>query len=468
MNNQVQSLRVPPNSVEAENAFLSAVLERNSLLDDVEGALSAEDFYRHENQILFTRMLAMAAQGRPIDAVTLHNALSQAGESDAVSDDYIVDIATTGRGASNAMHYARIIRDRSTDRQLIRKGWEIAEIGYSEGESQEKIDKAQSLVMESATTTAGDIPGINIGLQELVARIDRDYRNEGEPAGLRTGYDALDKVLSGLQPGDLIVIAGRPSHGKTTLAMNIVENAVVNLKKSALVFSLEMPRIQILARMASSLGRIPLDQIRSGKLDENAGQFSSLTKAIGLLKDTPLFIDDRPMTTSEQLFSRARKTQKRHGKKIDVIVVDYLTLLKDKGEGVDRVTRISGNLKALAREMDCPVIAISQLSRECEKRPNKRPINSDIRDSGAIEQDADVIAFVYRDEVYNEDTPDKGIAEIIISKHRNGEIGTQRLASNLRFSRFDNLEISRVIESQQRQQSKPAAKQGGRFSYADY
>lgn len=450
------NLRIPPHSPEAETCFLCAVLERNSLIDDVDGIICASDFYRHENQIVFTRMAAMAMQSQPIDPVTLWSNLERSGEDSQVSPDYIIEIATSGRGAHNAIHYANIIRDKSIDRQLIRKGYEITEIGYSDGDAQEKIDQAQSLIMQSAAESSGEAAHINVGLQELIARVEKNYANKGAITGVETGYAELDKLLYGLQDTDMIVVAARPSMGKTTLAMNIAESAVVRQKKNVLVFSLEMSRPQLLERMACSIGKIPHDKLKRAEMDD---YWPNFTAAVAKLKDSTLHIDDRAITTSEQLISRTRKIQKRIGSKIELIVIDYLQILKDKGEGVERVTKISGNIKALAKEINCPVIAISQLSRKCEERPNKRPLNSDLRDSGAIEQDADVIAFIYRDEVYNpETTREKGIAEIIVSKHRNGEIGVIRLASNLRFSRFENLEASRLAQLDQESrehQSKP-------------
>lgn len=464
MDNSLAHLKIPPHSAEAESAFLSAVMERNSLIDDVDGIVAASDFYRHENQTLFARMSAMAFQNRPIDPVTLCSAINEANESETVSSDYIIELATTGRGASNALHYARIIRDRSIDRQLIRKGYEIADIGYSEGEALDKLDKAQALIMESSAESPEDIPDINTGLKELVERIDYSFRNQNQPQGLTTGFSDLDAILLGLQGGDLVILGARPAQGKTALAMNIAEHAVTQLKTATIVFSLEMSRAQLLARMASSVGRINLKKMRTGAMvDED---WPKLAAAMSRLKDAPLYISDRAATTTEQLISRSRKIQKRTGKKIGLIVADYLQIFKDKGDGTERISRITGNLKTLAREMDCPVIALSQLSRECEKRTNKRPTAADLRDGGSIEADADVVALLYRDEVYDEHSPDKGIAEVIIAKHRAGETGTVRLASNLQFSRFDNLDASRMMESAQRQQSRPAKQTGG-FSYAD-
>lgn len=462
MDNSITSLRIPPHSDDAEASFLCAVLERNSLIDDVEGILSAEDFYRPENRVLFARMLAMSMQNHPIDPVTLSNALGKAGEDAIVSAEYIIDLATNGRGAHNAVHYAKIVRDRAIARNLITKGYEIAEIGYSDAEAQDKIDQAQSLIMDSATESSGDIIHINDALRELIDKVERDFNNKGKITGVETGYTDLDKLLYGLHDSDMFVLAGRPGSGKTTLAMNIAERAVTAQKKNVLVFSLEMPREQILARMACSLGRIPSRDLKEGNMENHWGKF---TAAVARLKDSTLHVDDRSLLSSEQMLSRARKIQKRIGAKIDLIVVDYIQLMNDKGDGVERMTKISRNVKLAAKELSCPVIAISQLSRKCEERGDKRPVPSDLRDSGAIEQDADVIAMVYRDEVYNEDSYDKGIAEILIRKHRNGEIGTVRLAANLGISRFDNLDAGRLRESEEMHRSNPRP-QAKTFSYS--
>lgn len=434
--NDFQALRIPPHSDEAETAFLCAVLERNSLVDDVESILTPESFYRHENQILFRRMRAMALSSQPIDTVTLANALDTAGEYDDRMAHYLIDLIGQSRGAANAIHYAKMIQDKHTDRVLIAKGHEITDIAYSDGTTSEKLDKAQAIMMACTETSVGDAVDANTALVELVDHIDFLTKNKGALTGLATGFTDLDTLTNGLQDSDMIVIAGRPSMGKSTVAMNIAEHAAVINRKTVLFFSLEMPRRQLMVRAMCSIGRIDMTALKRGELQDD--DWSKVTAAISKIKDSPLYIDDRSSLTSQQMLSRARKLQKRIGRRIDLIVVDYLTLFKDKGEGVDRVTRISANVKQCAREMDCPVICLSQLNRSLEQRPNKRPLMSDLRDSGAIEQDADIIAFVYRDEVYNEDSNMKGVAELGIAKHRNGELGTIYLSSRLQNARFDN------------------------------
>lgn len=430
-------LKLPPNSPEAEGALLSAILERNSLVDDLESTLSADYFYRRENQVIFARMAAMAFVGQPIDPATLVAALDGAGElEDAGGIEYIADIATSGRGHHNAKHYAQIIRDRWLQRQLIQKGYQISELGYDSKSAQEAIQESQSLIMDFDHSPAGEVPDFNHQLMAMVSRVDFLNKNRGKMTGLPTGFIDLDKRLFGLQKSDLVVIAGRPGMGKSSIAMNIAESAAVN-GKCVLVFNLEMSSEQLLMRSACSIGRMSHDKLRRGELDDQ--EISALTSAVARLKDKKIVLDDRPLLTSEQALSRARKAQRKLGSPLDLIVVDYIQLMSDKGQELERITNITRNLKLLAKSMDCPVIALSQLNRDCEKRPNKRPQMSDLRASGSIEQDADIIAFVYRDEEYNKDTTEKGVAEVIIAKFRNGQTGTNYLASRLDQCRFDNL-----------------------------
>lgn len=431
-------LKQPPHSIESEQAFLSAVLERNTLVDDVEGVITSESFYQHANQVIFRRMVAMAFACQPIDAITLISALDEAGELDqAGGQEYLIDLATNGRGAHNAIHYANIIADRAVDRDLIKRGYNIAELAYSEGTAQEKIDQAQSMVMEASKETGKEVTSALDSMQETIAHIEFLFKNKGKLTGIETGFQDLDRITHGLQKGDMIVVAGRPSMGKTTLAMNLAQAAFLS-GEMVLVFSLEMPKQQLMNRLMCSLGGIPQDRMKRGNMvDED---WAKLTAAASKMKEhgANLYIDERSFVTSEQLLSRARRIAKKCGRKIGLVVIDYMQLLRDKGEGVERMTRISGNIKATAKELGCPVIALSQLSRKCEERGNKRPINSDLRESGAIEQDADVILMVYRDKVYDENSPYGDAAEAIITKQRNGEIGTVYLNSELHVCRFAN------------------------------
>jgi replicative DNA helicase len=286
---------------------------------------------------------------------------------------------------------------------------------------------------------AGGPRDVNPLLKDAIDRIEELFTSGGDITGLSTGFTDLDGMTSGLQPSDLVIVAGRPSMGKTTFAMNLVENAVLRQDKPILVFSMEMPAEQLVIRMLSSIGKINQTRIRNGKLEQE--DWPKLSTAVAKLKDVPLFIDDTPALTPTELRSRARRVAREHNG-LGMIMVDYLQLMQIAGSSEGRtaeISEISRNLKAIAKEFNCPMVALSQLNRSLEQRPNKRPVNSDLRESGAIEQDADVIMFIYRDEVYHEDTPDKGVAEIIIGKQRNGPIGTCRLAFIGEFTRFENL-----------------------------
>lgn len=799
MDNLLTSLKLPPHSTDAETALLAAVLERNSLIDDLEDILSAEYFYRREHQIIFGRMKDLSLMSQPIDPATLVNALDAEGElRDAGGVEYLADIATCGRGAHNAKNYAQIVRDRWLQRQLIAKGYRIAELGYDAPKAQDAIQEAQALIMDFDHSPAGEVTDLNQQLRAMIDKIDDLMKNRGQIIGLTTGLTDLDKRLSGLQSGDLVIVAGRPSMGKelhnnakvlmingkykrigdvmvgdmvasvdgkpskifgvfpqgekqvyrvtfsdgrsvmaglehqwevmyrdwisprilttekiismlackrykgrlfiekpsgdfgaderikihpyllgvilgdggisagsvivsnsdahiidkvrhlagglsvnkirkdlqdyrivgksgrgnwltealreyglfgllssqkfipenylsasketrrqlfmgmvdtdgtvekfgamtystssermaeeflslarslgfwakvssripaysylgeklfgkrsyrislqrenmedfislprkrdrlfskkttrrknlnfesitpegvadctcisvthprelficddyivthnTTLAMNFSERAALD-GKNVLVFSLEMPAQQLLMRSSCSIGKFSHDKLRRGDLDDH--ELSGLTSAVARLKGKSLSIDDRPALTSEQALSRARKVVRKSGKPLDLIVVDYIQLMSDKGEELARITNITRNLKLLAKSMDCPVVALSQLNRECDKRPNKRPLMSDLRSSGSIEQDADVIMFVYRDEVYNTNSDQKGIAEVNVAKFRNGEIGTVFLASRLDQCRFDNL-------SNYTPPSQPTKRTRGGFDY---
>ena len=286
---------------------------------------------------------------------------------------------------------------------------------------------------------AGGPQEINPLLTKAVEKIDELYNSGGDITGLSTGYTELDKMTSGLQDSDLVIVAGRPSSGKTSFAMNMVEHAVLNQEKPILVFSMEMPASQLIVRLLSSIGKIDQTRIRNGKLEQE--DWPKLSTAVSKLKDVPLYIDDTPALTPTEIRSRARRVAREHGG-LGMVMVDYMQLMRVAGftEGrTAEISEISRNLKAIAKEFECPMVAVSQLNRSLEQRPNKRPVNSDLRESGAIEQDADVIMFIYRDEVYNEDSPDKGTAEIIIGKQRNGPIGMCRLAFMGHFTRFENL-----------------------------
>jgi replicative DNA helicase len=438
--NTLQQLKAPPHNDEAETLVLSAMINDNRLINDLDW-LTAEDFYRLESKTIFNRLGMMAMVGQPVDPVTLVDSLEAAGELVGNLDaDYIVDLLMSGRGGTNIQHYAQIVRQHSISRKLVSTGFKISEIGYEAGDTQDKIDSAQTLIMDFATKGENEPRVIDDILREAVEDIDRRCKAGGEVVGLKSGFHDLDRLTAGFQPGQLIIVAGRPAMGKTTFAMNIVEN-VIQQGKTVLVFNLEMTAVNLVMKSLASMGGMPYNLLRSGKIDEHGHNLSA--GAAKLMKKA-LHIDDNGSLTSQQVLSRARKVQQKIGRPLDLVVVDYLQLLNDRGEGHERITKISRALKMTARQLGCPVIALSQLNRSLEQRPNKRPVMADLRESGAIEQDADTIVMLYRDEEYNPDTEHKGIAEAIVRKNREGENATVYLASQLHMCRFQNLDQSAI------------------------
>jgi len=449
---KLTALKVPPHSVEAEQAVLGGLMLDNREWDNVADVLIATDFYRPEHQSIFKVMGDQSEANKPMDVVTLVEALNSLNElSNAGGLDYLSELVSNARGTANMMAYADIIRERSTFRRLITVANDIADSGYNPGgrPAAEILDGAEQQVFNIADerpTDSGPVL-INPLLREAVDRIDELSGMDGSLTGLSTGYTDLDEMTSGWQKSDLIIVAGRPSMGKTAFAMNLVESAIMSSDKPVLVFSLEMPASSLIFRMLSSLGKIDQTRLRTGQLVED--EWAALNSAVARLKDKPLYIDDTPALSPMEMRSRARRIlREKNG--LGLVVVDYLQLMQIKGGSENRVgeiSEISRSLKQLAREFECPVIALSQLNRSLEQRPNKRPVMSDLRESGAIEQDADLISFVYRDEVYNEDSPDKGTAEIIIGKHRNGPIGTVRLSFVGKYTRFENHTPARYDDS---------------------
>ncbi len=440
----VDDLKVPPHSIEAEQSILGGLMLDNEAWERVSERVTEEDFYRHDHRLIFRTMQRMVDKSHPIDVITLSEHLTEIQKLDAAGGlAYLIELAKNTPGAANVGAYADIIRERGILRRLISTGNEIAQSGYNPrgADPMSLVDEAERKVFaiaeEKHRAKAGpqSVKGL---LARAVERIDHLFHAQSTVTGLATGYDDFDEMTAGLQHSDLVIIAGRPSMGKTTFAMNIVENVIIKEKKPALIFSLEMPGEQLATRMISSLGQIEQHRLRTGKLvEEDWPRFSS---AVSILNDTALFIDDTPGMSPSEIRTRARRAVREHGE-LGVIVVDYLQLMTVPGNKENRTTEISEisrSLKLLAKELRVPVIALSQLNRELEHRPNKRPIMSDLRESGAIEQDADVIVFIYRDEVYNKDTPDKNIAEVIIAKQRNGPTGTARLTFRGQYCRFEN------------------------------
>ncbi len=441
--NNLTTLKVPPSSVEAEQAVLGGLMLDNTEWDNIADVLLPEDFYRAEHQQVYQVMLQQSEANNPIDVVTLVEALNALNQLDSVGGvDYLSELAGNARGTANILAYADIIRERAILRRLISVANSIADTGYNTGgkKASEILDEAEQRVFNIADERPQDQGPqyINPLLTQAVDRIDELAGLDGGLTGVPTGYKDLDEMTSGWQKSDLVIVAGRPSMGKTAFAMNLVEHAVLNDEKPVLVFSLEMPAESLIFRMLSSIGRIDQGKLRTGQLNDE--DWPGFNNAVARLKDRPLFIDDSAGVSPMEMRARARRIVREHGS-LGMIVVDYLQLMQIKGTSENRVneiSEISRSLKLLAREFECPVIALSQLNRGLEQRPNKRPVMSDLRESGAIEQDADVITFIYRDEVYNEDTPDKGVAEVIIGKQRNGPIGTVRLSFLGQFTRFEN------------------------------
>ena len=440
----VAKLKLQPQSIEAERSVIGALLISSDSWDGVAEVVAAADFYRPEHRAIFRQIALLVDRGEPVDVVTVSDRLLATGELDAAGGHtYLAELAEQTPTASNVRAYAKAVRERSVLRQLINAAQDIASAGFNpEGRSSEElVDEAERLIMQISESgqKAGGPQGMEGLLKGAIDRIEELYNTGGDITGLTTGFIDLDRMTSGLQPSDLVIVAGRPSMGKTSFAMNLVENAALASDRPLMVFSMEMQAEQLVIRMLSSLGRIDQSRVRTGKLEQD--DWPKLASATEKLKGTQVFIDDTPALTPTELRSRVRKLV-REQVDLGMIMVDYLQLMRVAGSGEGRtaeISEISRSLKAIAKEFKCPVVALSQLNRSLEQRPNKRPVNSDLRESGAIEQDADVIMFIYRDEVYNEDSPDKGVAEIIIGKQRNGPIGSCRLSFQGQFTRFENL-----------------------------
>jgi replicative DNA helicase len=444
--NATQALKIPPHSIEAEQSVLGGLMLDNNAWEKVADVLVEKDFYRRDHQLIFNAIEQLMEKAQPVDVVTLAEFHDQRGELDKVGDlAYLGSLARNTPSAANISAYANIVRERSILRQLIQIGNNIANMAFTpEGRnSEEMLDTAERRVFEIAEKGAkrgGGFIQVKDVLSKVVDKIDTLFEQDSGITGLPTGFIDFDDQTSGLQPADLVIIAGRPSMGKTTFAMNIAENAAIHSKQPVAVFSMEMPADSLAMRMLSSLGRIDQHRLRTGRLNDD--DWPRLTSAIALLNEAPLFIDDTGGLTPSELRARARRLKREHG--LSLIIVDYLQLMSGSANGrqaenrTNEISEISRSLKALAKELNVPVIALSQLNRSLEQRPNKRPVMSDLRESGAIEQDADIIVFIYRDEVYNEDSAEKGKAEIIISKQRNGPIGTVALTFQGKYTRFEN------------------------------
>ena len=443
---QVAAVKMPPHSIEAEQSVLGGLMLDNDAWDRVAEKVVEQDFYLRAHRFIFAAMSRLAESSHPIDIITVSEDLEANQQLDDVGGfAYLGEIAKNTPSAANILAYADIVRERAVVRDMISVAHDIADAGYdTQGRtSAELLDFAETKVFKIAEQRANANEGpepINAILAKTIEKIDELFRSPHDGVtGVSTGYVDLDKMTNGMQPSDLIIVAARPSMGKTTFAMNLCEHAAITSDKPVLIFSLEMPSEQIMMRMLASLGRIDQTKVRTGQLEDE--DWARLSSAIELLNTKgKMYIDDGSGLTPTEVRSRARRVAREHGG-LSMIMVDYLQLMTVPGLSENRtleIAEISRSLKALAKELKVPVVALSQLNRSLEQRADKRPVNSDLRESGSIEQDADLIMFIYRDEVYNDDSPDKGTAEVIIGKQRNGPIGRVRLTFHGRYSRFDN------------------------------
>ena len=440
----VETPKVPPHSLEAEQSVLGGLMLSAVAWDQVADKITEADFYREDHRLIFRAIHDIHEASQPCDAVTVSEWFESHGKADQVDGgNYISQLANNTPSAANVGAYANIVREKSILRNLIDVGAQITSSAFStEGrESKSLLEEAERLVFAIAEKGArGDAGFVSVqdSLKEAMAKIEELNAFEGDITGIPTGYQDFDRLTAGLQPSDLIVVAGRPAMGKTTFAMNIAEHAAIKHGKSVAVFSMEMASLQLVMRMFSSVGQIDQTRIRTGTLDDL--DWPKLTSAMNLLHKSKIFIDDTPALSPADLRARARRLKRKHD--IDMIVVDYLQLMSVPDSRENRATEIaeiSRSLKTIAKELNVPVVALSQLNRALEQRPNKRPLMADLRESGAIEQDADLIVFIYRDEVYSPETAEKGKAEIIIGKHRNGSTGTVHLAFQGPWLRFVNM-----------------------------
>ncbi|HXG52092.1 MAG TPA: replicative DNA helicase [candidate division Zixibacteria bacterium] len=433
--------KVPPQSLEAESSVLGGILLENEAINQVLELLRPEDFYRESHRKIFRAMIELSDRSEPVDLITLSEALKSRGELEAVGGTaYLASLADFVPTAANIAYYARIVREKSILRHLINAATDIATRGFEEqGNVEEFLDNAEKVIFDiSERKIKASFVAVGDMIKDTLKAVERLYERKEMVTGVPTGYDDLDRLTAGLQPADLIVVAGRPSMGKTAFSLNIATNAAFRGVGVA-VFSLEMAREQLVLRMLCSEARVDNSKMRSGYLGER--DFPKLASAAGRLHEAPIYIDDTPAISVLELRAKARRLVRDRSKKVGLIVVDYLQLMRGMGTASNReqeISEISRSLKALAKELNIPVIAISQLNRRVEDRGDKRPMMSDLRESGAIEQDADVIMFIYRDEVYNPKSENKGIAEVIVAKQRNGPTDTVTLTFLSQYTRFEN------------------------------
>ncbi len=453
---EVARLRVPPHSTEAEQSVLGGLLLDNLAWDRCADLLNDSDFYRHEHRFIYSAIATLIAGSKPADVITVFEALQSLGKAeDCGGLAYLNALAQSVPSAANVRRYAEIVRERAVLRKLISASDEIATTAFNpQGQAVSQIlDEAESRIMrigEEGSRTGAGFQAMGKLVQALIDRVQELEQNGAEDVtGIRTGFYDLDRMTAGLQKGDLVIVAARPSMGKTAFALNIAENVAVQEGLPVAVFSMEMGASQLALRLVGSLGRIDQQHLRTGRLRDD--EWERLPEAASKLGEAPMFIDETPGLNPAELRARARRLARQYGGTLGLIVIDYLQLMSGTSQTSDenRATvlgEISRGMKGLAKELQCPVIALSQLNRSVETRPDKRPMMSDLRESGAIEQDADVIMFIYRDDYYNKDSKEPGVAEIVVAKQRNGPVGTVKLTFLKPLTRFDNLAADAASE----------------------
>jgi len=442
--------KIPPQNLEAEESILSAILLDNSTLLDVLETLISEDFYRSAHAKMFAAITELFEKNEPVDLVTLANILKEKGQLDEVGGaTYLAKLVDTAPLAVNAQHYARIIRDKASLRQLIERSNEIATRCFEDsGDVDDVIDFAEKAIFEIAgNKNKKSFYPLSQIIGQNIDALEERQGNKTLVTGVSTGFSRLDNLTSGFQNSDLIILAARPSMGKTALALNIARNAAIDANTPVVVFSIEMSKEQLSMRMLCSEARIDSSRLRSGFFSRE--DWVSLTNAAEVLSDAEIYIDDSPDLSAMAIRAKARRL--KMDKNIGLVIIDYLQLMKGRASAERRdleISEISRSLKALAKELDIPVVALSQLNRKLEERHDKRPQLSDLRESGALEQDADVVAFIYRDDVYNKDenNPNKGIAELLLKKQRNGPTGEVKLTFISTYTRFEDLADDKYIK----------------------
>lgn len=443
MNGDMMFDRVPPQNLEAEQAVLGAILLDGQVLPAVMEHLNPEDFYKVGHQKIFAAIASLAEDNEPVDLVTLTSRLQDKGLLDEVGGvSYLADLANSVPTAANADFYAQVVAEKSLLRRLIRTATQIASTGYSGGEDVgELIDEAERRIMEiSGRRTAKGFVSIREVLMDVFERVEFLYNHKGGTTGIPSGFPDLDKMTSGFQKSDLIIVAARPSVGKTAFALNVAQNVSVRAKETVAIFSLEMAASQLVQRLLCAEANVDAGRMRTGKLE--ADDWEKLTMAISTLSEANFYIDDSPTITVSEIRAKCRRLKKEKG--LGLVLIDYLQLIQGRSKNSENrqqeVSEISRTLKAIARELEVPVIALSQLSRSVEQRQDKRPLLSDLRESGSIEQDADIVAFLYRDDYYNQDSEKKNIIEIIVAKQRNGPVGTVELVFLKNYNKFVSLD----------------------------